>query len=71
LFLKAVFFLPEDDELLELIPVFLRVAKKLVLKQLCGVRSVLWVFVKAAADEVLEHWRPLRILKFRSLLIVK
>ena len=68
LLLKTVLFLPEYDELLEFISILLRIAEELVLKELSGICSLLGVLVEAVAHEVLENWRPLRVLELRRVL---
>ena len=68
LLLKTVLFLPENDELLEFISILLRIAEELVLKELSGICSLLGVLVEAVAHEVLEDWRPLRVLELRRVL---
>ena len=68
LFLEAVLLLPEDDELFELFPVFFRGAEEIMLQQLARIGSLLRVLVEAAADEVLENGRPLRVLELGRIL---
>ena len=68
LFLKSVFFLPEYDELLELLSVVLCVFKELMLKKLGRLASFFRVFVQALSYEILEDWRPFGILKSWSFL---